>query len=118
MEFIACASPSPKNHLAASEIINLAIEHRKKDETLMKARPKGVSRDGWRAVNPIDCLRINVRDTAYPKNPSRVLSVLPYVSPYSLTVLTASGKPIEFIDLRRPDADKRLARYVVVNGRA
>lgn len=100
--------------LTAAKLIEQAKSFQTADEARMCLRPEGVPRSVWRRDNPITIeTSFMVRDTAYKSRPKRVVQVC--LSPNIFEVMihnaTPGGKVIEWIDLRSPDADQRLARY-------
>jgi hypothetical protein len=87
----------------------------KADQDRMASRPYGMPRAHWRELNPIVDFNIAVLDTAYKTRPTRCFAVDLASNPYDLYVWSTGRTPrcIERIDLRKEDANTRLARYLV-----
>lgn len=98
----------------AEELIGHAKAYIAADAAIMSKRPDEMPRAAWRMENKIDVpTDFLVRDVAYKTRPLRNLSFSNNGDPYDLWVWTTGERRnvIERINLREPDADKKLARY-------
>lgn len=99
--------------LTASNLIARQKAVIRADNERMARRPQDCPRAAWRMENPIDHVRIAVRDMTAKSRPRRKLAFDLNGSATDLWVWSIGKAPrvVERIDLANPDADARLARY-------
>lgn len=96
--------------LNVTQLISTAKTLANMDAKRMARRPEGMSRKAWREKNPINSESLEIRDHAFKTKPVRILQFDLTGHIYNAWIW-AGAKLIEKIDLRAPDAEKRLSRY-------
>lgn len=98
----------------AQELISKYEDFRASDSKHMAQRPSGVVRSAWRAGNPdLKESSFKVLDGAFKTKPVRALSFYPEL-PFQAVVWEQGqrSRMIETIDLRAPNANEKLSRYI------
>lgn len=99
--------------LTAADLLALRRAYLRADGERMAQRPAHTCRAQWRAEHPIaDQASITVIDTARKSRPRRIIPA-PCNGQIHDVWVWGDVRLVERIDLRAPDADARLARYVV-----
>lgn len=100
------------NSFIAQELIDISKEFRTAHRSRMAQRPRGMIKSAWLGDVDLAIRSFHVVDTAFKTEPKRELVLYPEDA-HRVWVWGCgnSSNLIEKIDLRAPDADKKLARY-------